>query len=113
MKLLERSYTLREQFILLVTVLLCVGSPAAAASKEQPIHGFTGGRDGRFPFAAVIRDKAANLYGTTDRGGRFDNGTVFKLAVPTTGSKGAWTETVLYSFANAGDGIFSRCEPCL
>lgn len=61
------------------------------------LHTFTGGVDGANPYAAVIRDNAGNLYGTTYGGGTFAAGIVFKLD-PT------GTETPLYSFAGAPDG---------
>ena len=44
-----------------------------ASGKESVLHSFTGGADGFGPYGGVIRDKAGNLYGTTQAG------TVFKL----------------------------------
>jgi uncharacterized repeat protein (TIGR03803 family) len=63
--------------------------------------------DGHGPQAAVIFDKAGNLYGTTVGGGTSGygvGGTLFRL---TPNSGGSWTESVLYSFcslANCTDG---------
>jgi uncharacterized repeat protein (TIGR03803 family) len=51
----------------------------SAAGKETILHTFTRGDDGATPFAGVIRDSAENLYGTTEQGGAFNQGTVFKL----------------------------------
>jgi uncharacterized repeat protein (TIGR03803 family) len=59
--------------------------------------------DGLFPSAALIRDAAGNLYSTTQFGGAYGQGTVFKLAPPAQPG-GAWTETVLYSFTGGTDG---------
>ena len=53
--------------------------------------------DGSEPTPGVIRDEAGNLYGTTDLGGAFGTGTLFK--VDTTG-----VETVLRSLAYSTDG---------
>jgi uncharacterized repeat protein (TIGR03803 family) len=72
---------------------------------ETVLYSFTGGADGGFPQAGVIRDSAGNFYGTTYFGGGssacpvFDNscGVVFKLS-PT------GTETVLHSFTGGADG---------
>src|SRR5208282_2173298 len=64
-------------------------------------YSFTGGSDGGFPDANVIFDAAGNLYSTTQSGGAFGHGTVFRLT-PSTG--GGWTESVLYSFAGGSDG---------
>src|SRR5208337_984956 len=57
--------------------------------------------DGSHPmYADVILDSAGNLYGTTEAGGAYGWGVVFEL----TPVGITWTETVLYSFANDGDG---------
>jgi uncharacterized repeat protein (TIGR03803 family) len=61
------------------------------------LYSFTGGVDGAMPHGALILDAAGNFYGTTEMGGAYANGTVFKL--DTTG-----TLTVLYSFAGGADG---------
>jgi uncharacterized repeat protein (TIGR03803 family) len=61
------------------------------------LYSFTGGADGAEPVAGVIMDKAGNLYGTTQYGGPFSSGTVFK--VDTTGK-----ETVLYTFTGGRGG---------
>ena len=59
----------------------------------------TGGADGGYPVAGVIRDSAGNLYGTTYYGGTANAGVVYKL--DTTGH-----ETVLYTFTGGADGGF-------
>ena len=41
-------------------------SPTGA---ETVLHSFTGGADGGYPLAGLIRDGAGNLYGTTNLGG--------------------------------------------
>jgi uncharacterized repeat protein (TIGR03803 family) len=56
-------------------------------------------RDGIGPLTSLTLDSQGNLYGTTYRGGAYDNnqdgGTVFKL---NPGSNGSWNETILYNF---------------
>ena len=64
---------------------------------ETVLHSFTGGVDGGFPNASLVRDHASNLYGTTTGGGAYNDGVVFK--VDTTGA-----ETVLYTFTGGADG---------
>jgi len=60
------------------------------------LYNFAGGTDGAIPVAALIRDSAGNLYGTTEFGGS-NSGTIFKIA--STG-----TESILYRFKGASDG---------
>jgi uncharacterized repeat protein (TIGR03803 family) len=57
--------------------------------------------DGQYPYGSLIFDAAGNLYGTTEFGGTYGAGTVFKL---TPAAGGGWTETVLYSFGRGTDG---------
>lgn len=52
------------------------------------------------PRSGLVLDSAGNLYGTARSGGAYDCGTVFKLSP----SGGGWTETVLHTFADDGDG---------
>jgi uncharacterized repeat protein (TIGR03803 family) len=65
---------------------------------ETVLYSFTGGSDGAYPVASLIRDKAGNLYGTTEEGGASGDGVVFKV---TPGG----TESVLHSFGGS-DGAF-------
>ncbi len=76
-----------------------------STGKETVLYTFTGGADGASPAAALVRDAAGNLYGTTVSGGVCSwpyssngCGVVFKLD-PTTGQ-----ETALYSFSGGADG---------
>jgi uncharacterized repeat protein (TIGR03803 family) len=62
--------------------------------------------DGSSPEAALLLDSEGNLYGTTESGGAYSSGTVFKLSKA---PDGTWGEKVLYSFcasANCADGSF-------
>lgn len=62
-----------------------------------------GGSDGVIPASAPVLDSAGALYGTTELGGTFDKGAVYKLSPPATAGA-AWTETLLYSFTGGADG---------
>jgi uncharacterized repeat protein (TIGR03803 family) len=50
------------------------------SGNETVLHSFSGGLDGAYPYAALIRDDAGDLYGTTTVGGAGGAGTVFKIA---------------------------------
>lgn len=85
---------------------------SSGAWTEKNLHNFGGGKDGKFPRGALVFDSAGNLYGTTEGGGAYGDGTItkggvaFKLAP---GSKG-WTETVIHSFGNGTDAANPRCN---
>src|ERR1035438_2573629 len=74
-----------------------------ATGHQSVLYTFTGGADGGYPNAGVIRDPAGNLYGTASSGGDlsacggFGCGVVYKLDT-------AGKETVLYSFTDGTDG---------
>jgi uncharacterized repeat protein (TIGR03803 family) len=68
---------------------------AWGAPTKKLLYTFSGKPDGASPVAALIFDAAGNLYGTTQAGGTYGFGTVFKLTL----SGGEWSETVLHSFA--------------
>ncbi|HEX4079287.1 MAG TPA: choice-of-anchor tandem repeat GloVer-containing protein [Rhizomicrobium sp.] len=69
---------------------------ATNAGFMTVLHSFGGGGDGASPQACVITDSSGHLYGTTEEGGTYDHGVVFKLS--------GGTETVLHSFGGGGDG---------
>jgi uncharacterized repeat protein (TIGR03803 family) len=76
-------------------------TPATSASwTERVLYSFASSPDGDLPQAAVVADKAGNLYGTTTAGGTYGEGTVYRLQPH--GSK--YTESVLYSFEGGSDG---------
>lgn len=73
---------------------------------EAVLHAFSGGVDGGNPMNGVIADSEGKLYGTTQRGGKFGYGAVFRLSPPAQVG-GAWKESVLYSFQlQQGSGSF-------
>src|SRR5215469_614316 len=90
--------TLRSVGLLLATL---VPASSSAQSKFTVIHDFKAGGDGANPQARLVSDLSGALYGTTYFGGRHGHGTVFRLKPL---SSGAWTETILYSFAGGSDG---------
>ena len=69
----------------------------AQAQTYTVLHSFSGAPDGAFPSSPLTSDGAGNYYGTTQSGGAYDKGTIFK--VDTSGRV-----TVAYSFTGGTDG---------
>lgn len=73
----------------------------APDGTETVLHRFSGGTDGAYPAAGLIRDKKGNFYGTTLGGGSnkcaSGCGTVFQITT-------AGAETILYRFNGGVDG---------
>jgi uncharacterized repeat protein (TIGR03803 family) len=70
---------------------------------ETILHSFqiTILRGGAYALGDLVFDGAGNLYGTTDLGGGYGYGNVFRL---TPHSDHKWTETVLHSFSKSRGG---------
>ena len=90
---------------LLTLALLAVASVTVFASSKDNgtvtvLHTFTG-EDGAFPDASLTADAAGNFYGTTQIGGTYGLGTVFRLS-PLAG--GGWRYSLLYEFTGGTDG---------
>lgn len=74
---------------------------SAGAWDQTVLYAFTGKTDGANPVSSLTFGPDGNLYGTTDSGGAYGYGTVFRLT-PT--ADGMWQENVLHSFTNGADG---------
>jgi uncharacterized repeat protein (TIGR03803 family) len=74
------------------------------SGKLRVLYTFAGyPTDGANPAAGLVRDAAGNLYGTTEHGGAYHDGVVFKLDK-------SGKETVLYSFQDGADGGFPAAD---
>jgi len=72
----------RTALRLAMTALVAVLSLTSAPLQGQTfkvLYTFKGGNDGASPQAELTRDPNGTLYGTTSSGGKFSEGTVFKL----------------------------------
>jgi uncharacterized repeat protein (TIGR03803 family) len=69
----------------------------------QPLHQFTNGDDGSYPGPNVLLDSEGNLYGTTQFGGAYGGGVVFKVT-----KAGAFS--VVYAFKGQSDGADPVCQ---
>ena len=67
------------------------------AGAQTVLWNFGAGEDGQTPKGRLLQASDGNFYGTTESGGEFGFGTVFKITP-------AGVEEVLYSFANGVDG---------
>lgn len=66
---------------------------------ETVLHAFGANNDGAMPAAPLVQTSDGSLYGTTELGGAYNNGTVFRIT-------GSGVETVLHSFGgSSNDGI--------
>ena len=96
----KASSFLRAALLLAIAV---AGVPLAQSQKLTTLYSFTGTNgDGEYPFpnGRLAFDASGALYGTTASGGTGYNGTVYQL-VP---NGSAWTENVLYRFAEGRTG---------
>lgn len=73
----------------------------SASDDYKVLYNFAGSPDGGSPMAALLRDAAGNLYGTTAQGGNVvlgsQLGTIFRVTP-------SGQETVLYRFTGGNDG---------
>lgn len=105
-----RNAKLLEYGYFAATALLFLGVTAARDAYAQSytrLYSFQCQPDGNYPISGVAEDAAGNLYGTTDTGGTYNAGAVFKLVV-------GGEESILHSFAGApNDGTDPVGTPVL
>ncbi len=78
-------------------------SPDSDTTEYTILHVFGGGDDGKMPFygSLLANQKVGGLTGTTQLGGLYSSGVVYRLSPPKPG-KTAWTETILHDFGKPG-----------
>ena len=94
---------LRQTVLLFTSSLLAIflavpvwpRDSSTVGAQYRVLYRFLGSPDGSEPYAGLAIDAAGNLFGTTYHGGT--EGTVFQL---TPGSKGKWSESVLFDFSD-------------
>jgi uncharacterized repeat protein (TIGR03803 family) len=78
-----------------------ISTPGGNSWNKTALYLFRGAGDGGEPgFGDLTLDRQGNLYGTTEIGGTYGEGAVFKL----TPTNGGWTESVIYNFTGGTDG---------
>jgi uncharacterized repeat protein (TIGR03803 family) len=95
----ERPHSLPPILLLALVVVFAAvlgGSTQPAFAQTLTVwHRFAGfPLDGRSPTGVLVRDSAGNLYGTTETGGKYGGGILYKIN-PT------GKETVLFNFFRA------------
>ena len=91
----------REEWLALPSFLVSIfmamflaASVPATGQTFTVLHDFTGGLDGRYPYAGVTVDRAGTLYGTASEGQPDEAGSVYRLAL----KNGSWIFNPLYHF---------------
>ncbi len=109
-------HPMNRHFSTFLIICLAVFAPIsvslATAQTETVIHSFqsTSQGDGREPFGGVVADDTGALYGTTDLGGKYGQGAVYKLSPPAAPG-GAWKQNILYSFQGNDSGNRDGSSP--
>jgi uncharacterized repeat protein (TIGR03803 family) len=85
------------------TVFQLTRSGGVWGSKK--LLGFKGA-NGAGPSAGLVQASDGSFYGTTQRGGSNNAGTVFRLVQ----SNGKWTQSVIHEFGTSGDGSSPSCD---
>jgi len=85
---------------ILTVVLVLMFLSAMSSAKLKVLHSFAPTPPGFGSTASLVEDPAGNLYGTTQTGGIYGVGTVFKLEPL---ANGKWQKSVIHSFAGGSD----------
>lgn len=75
-------------------------TPSGSGYTESVVYAFGGQPAGAVPYAGLCMGPDGALYGTTQQGGTYDYGTVFKYDPRGEG----YAPSILWSFGNFGDG---------
>ncbi len=84
-------------------LILLVSAVAAQAQTFQVLHNFTGGADGGWPVAGITFDQQGRIYGTTNIGGSYASGVVYRLVHEGAG----WVLSPIYNFPDGDDSPYS------
>ncbi len=82
--------------LVIFSALVFLVTPLAAQTFTV-LYMFQGGTDGQNPLGNPVLDPSGNFYGVTQRGGTYNQGTIFKLDA-------SGIETTLYSFGAGSEG---------
>jgi uncharacterized repeat protein (TIGR03803 family) len=97
-QIFQQTFSRTAATMVLIAVL--AATIPAFAQTETVLYNFCSRPkcvDGSGPVGSLARDSKGNFYGSTTAGGKFNNGTVFKLTPE-------GKETVVYAFTGKNDG---------
>src|SRR5277367_2970988 len=77
-------------------LLTMITTTPAHAQTFTVLHDFTGGADGAQPIAGVTLDQQGRIYGTTTKGGAYQDGLVYRLVREGEG----WSLSPIYTFGS-------------
>ena len=90
-------------FVVGILATMILVASATQAQTFAVLYNFAGnGSNGApyYPYAGLAMTAGGSLYGTTSRGGTYENGTAFRLKRAGSG----WLLNVLYSFQGGSEG---------
>src|SRR5208282_714984 len=78
-------------------------SGGSGAWSKTDVHIFVSGGEDACGSSSLVLDSQGNLYGASEVGGPSNNGVVYEISPPSSGT-GVWNETILYTFTGDSDG---------
>lgn len=101
-----------RSLVICVALFTPISVSLANAQTETVIHSFrsNSNADGSEPFGGVVADSSGALYGTTEGGGNYRQGAIYKLSPPKT-LGGLWKQNILYSFQGDVNGTRDGADP--
>lgn len=97
----SRMRRIERWMIAAAVTMMCAATAGAQTYTFNALYPFDG-TSGASPKGTLVSDASGNLYGTTEKGGADNYGTVFELV----NNGGTYTEQVLYSFTGSSDGEY-------
>jgi uncharacterized repeat protein (TIGR03803 family) len=94
-----KPFRTAARVVLFIIIIIATSLDTSATPRfgVDVVHTFTGGADGASSSAALIQATDGNFYGTSDSGGAFNLGTIFRMTP-------SGVVTILHVFTGGADG---------